>query len=112
MSFDADVVIIGAGAVGLACARSLASAGLSTVGLERHEGPGRETSSRNSGVIHAGIYYPPGSLKAALCVAGNVSLQEWCAAHGVPFRQTGKYIVAVEPGEEARPEALLDRGPE
>ncbi len=99
---DADVVVVGAGAVGLACAAELAREGLSVVVAERHASPGQETSSRNSQVLHAGIYYPPGSLKARLCARGNRSLSEFCETHAVPFRRIGKWLLAVEPGEEAR----------
>jgi len=99
---DADVVVVGAGAVGLACAAELSQAGLSVVVAERHASPGQETSSRNSQVLHAGIYYPAGSLKAGLCVRGNRSLSEFCEAHGVPFRRLGKWLLALVPDEEAR----------
>ena len=99
---DADVVVVGAGAVGLACAAALSREGLSVVVAERHASPGQETSSRNSQVLHAGIYYPAGSLKAQLCVAGNRSLVAFCEAHGVPFRRIGKWLLAVEPSEEPR----------
>jgi L-2-hydroxyglutarate oxidase LhgO len=105
-----DVVVIGAGVVGLACAEALARAGRSVLVVERHEGFGRETSSRNSQVIHAGMYYPTGSLKAELCVRGNRSLRAWCEQRQVPFRMTGKYIVAVDPAEEPALEAILQRG--
>jgi L-2-hydroxyglutarate oxidase LhgO len=106
---DTDVIVIGAGVVGLACARELAARGRSTVLLERHERFGVETSSRNSEVIHAGIYYPPGSLKATLCARGNASLYAWCAAHDVPHRRLGKLIVATEPGDEAKLEQIVRR---
>ena len=99
---DADVVVVGAGAVGLACAAELAGAGLSVVVSERHANPGQETSSRNSQVLHAGIYYPAGSLKADLCVRGNRSLSAFCEAHGIPFQRIGKWLLAVDPAEEAR----------
>ena len=99
---DADVIVVGAGAVGLACAAELSAGGLSVVVAERHASPGQETSSRNSQVLHAGIYYPAGSLKARLSVAGNRSLSEFCEAHGVPFLRTGKWLLAVEPDEEPR----------
>lgn len=99
---DADVVVVGAGAVGLACAAELSQAGLSVVVAERHASPGQETSSRNSQVVHAGIYYPAGSLKAGLCVRGNRSLSVFCEAHGIPFRRIGKWLLAVEPDEEER----------
>jgi L-2-hydroxyglutarate oxidase LhgO len=91
-----DTVVIGAGVVGLAVARALARAGRETVVLEAAEGIGTETSSRNSEVIHAGIYYPQGSWKARLCVAGRDALYTYCAERGVPYRRCGKLIVATE----------------
>ncbi|MAT83479.1 MAG: FAD-dependent oxidoreductase [Gammaproteobacteria bacterium] len=94
MTETVDAVVIGAGVVGLACGRALAGAGLDVVVLERHAQIGTETSSRNSEVIHAGIYYPSGSLKAALCVRGKALLYRYCESHGVPFRRCGKIIVA------------------
>ena len=91
-----DCVVIGAGVVGLACARALARSGRDVVVLERHGQIGTETSSRNSEVIHAGIYYEPGSLKAQLCVRGNALLYAHCDTYGVPFRRCGKIIVATD----------------
>ena len=88
------MLVIGAGVIGLAVARRFALAGHSVMVLEQQAGFGMETSSRNSEVIHAGIYYPPASLKAALCVAGRAALYEFCANRGVPHRQCGKLIVA------------------
>jgi L-2-hydroxyglutarate oxidase LhgO len=96
MAEPADVVVIGAGVVGLACARELAQRGRDVVVLERHPHIGSETSSRNSEVIHAGIYYPPGSRKARLCVAGKALLYAYCESAGVEFRRCGKLIVATE----------------
>ena len=90
----ADLVVIGAGVIGLACARALALAGRDVVVVERHSLIGSETSSRNSEVIHAGIYYPPGSAKAGLCVAGKALLYDYCAERGIPHRRCGKIIVA------------------
>jgi L-2-hydroxyglutarate oxidase LhgO len=107
---DADVVVVGAGAVGLACAAELSRAGLAVVVAERHSSPGQETSSRNSQVVHAGIYYPEGSLKARLCVRGNRSLSEFCKAHGVPFQRIGKWLLAVDPDEEARLSEVVSGG--
>ncbi|HUA54878.1 MAG TPA: NAD(P)/FAD-dependent oxidoreductase [Candidatus Sulfotelmatobacter sp.] len=89
-----DCIVIGAGVVGLAVARALALAGREVVVLEAADAIGTETSSRNSEVIHAGIYYPAGSLKAETCVAGNGRLYAYCAAHGVPHARVGKLIVA------------------
>jgi L-2-hydroxyglutarate oxidase LhgO len=89
-----EAVVIGAGVVGLAIAREFASRGLQTLVLEQHPRPGQETSSRNSGVIHSGIYYPTGSLKARLCVRGRELLYEFCQARGIAHRRCGKIIVA------------------
>lgn len=94
-------VVVGAGVVGLAVARALAEAGREVVLLEREGLIGSHTSSRNSEVIHAGIYYPQGSAKAAFCLRGKALLYEWCAARGVAHRRLGKIIVATEPGQEA-----------
>jgi L-2-hydroxyglutarate oxidase LhgO len=91
-----DAVVIGAGVVGLAVARELARAGRDVVILEAEDAIGTHTSSRNSEVIHAGIYYPQGSLKARTCVAGKELLYEYCVAHGVPHRRSGKLIVATD----------------
>ena len=91
---DVDVVVIGAGAVGLAVARALASAGREVLIVEAAESFGTGTSSRNSEVIHAGIYYPHGSLKARLCVAGRELLYAFCEQNGVEHRRCGKLIVA------------------
>ncbi len=89
-----DAVVVGAGVVGLAVARSLALAGREVMVLEREASIGTGTSSRNSEVIHAGIYYPRGSLKAMLCVQGRDALYGYCAERGVPHRRCGKLIVA------------------
>src|SRR4051812_9555726 len=91
-----DAVVIGAGVVGLAIARALAQAGREVVILEAEDAFGTHTSSRNSEVIHAGIYYTKGSLKARSCVAGKELLYEYCVAHGVPHRRCGKLIVAAD----------------
>ena len=92
-----DAVVIGAGVVGLAVARALAMAGREVVILEAEKAIGTHTSSRNSEVIHAGIYYPEGSLKAKACVEGKQLLYEYCAKHGVPHRRCGKLIVGTDP---------------
>ena len=89
-----DCVVIGAGVVGLAVARALALAGREVIVLEAAGAIGTETSSRNSEVIHAGIYYPPGSGKALLCVQGKALLYRYCETHGVAHRRCGKLIVA------------------
>jgi L-2-hydroxyglutarate oxidase LhgO len=99
MADRVECVVIGAGVVGLAVARSLALSGREVLLLEAESHPGTVTSSRNSGVIHAGLYYAPGSLKARLCVAGNKAMYEYCEARGVQHRNCGKLIVA-NGGEE------------
>src|SRR5215471_14603896 len=103
---DADVVVVGGGVVGLAVAAALARAGREVWLLERRAGLGQETTSRNSEVIHAGLYYPEGSLKARLCVAGREALYARCARHGIPHRRLGKLVVAVADEEVAALEAL------
>src|SRR5262249_32181745 len=103
---DVHTVIIGAGAVGLACAAVLARRGGTVAVLERNRMVGQETSSRNSGVIHAGLYYPTGSLKARLCVAGRERVYARCARDGLPHRQCGKIVVAADDAEVARLEAI------
>lgn len=91
---DVDAIVIGAGVVGLACAHALATRGLDVLVVERHGRVGTETSSRNSGVIHAGIHGPIESLKSRACITGRERLYAWCAARGVLHRRTGKLIVA------------------
>lgn len=91
-----DCVVVGAGVIGLAVARELALAGREVVVLEAEAAIGQHTSSRNSEVIHAGIYYPLGSLKAIACVEGRERLYRYCAEHGVPHRRCGKLIVATD----------------
>jgi L-2-hydroxyglutarate oxidase LhgO len=105
-----DVAVIGAGVTGLSSARAMARRGLSVCVLERHPRPGLDTSTHNSGVIHAGIYYPAGTLKAKLSVEGSRLLYAFAAAHHVPHDRCGKIIVATEPDEMSEIEALLFRG--
>ena len=94
MTDRVDCVVIGAGVVGLAMARACALAGLETLALEAESAIGTATSARNSEVIHAGLYYPHGSLKAQLCVQGRQALYDYCASHGVAHQRRGKLIVA------------------
>jgi len=110
VSTDASVVVVGAGVVGLAAAAALARCGRSVIVIERNSGIAQEISARNSEVIHAGIYYPAGSLKATLCVAGRKMLYARCAERNIPHRRIGKLIVATEANEVAALEALRDRG--
>lgn len=110
MTRPCDVLVIGAGVVGLACAAALARAGRSVVVVERQRGIARETSSRNSQVLHAGLYYPTSSWKARLCVAGRDALYERCARLGIPHRRIGKLVVATAPGEVAALERFAALG--
>jgi L-2-hydroxyglutarate oxidase LhgO len=102
-----DCVVVGAGVVGLAIARALALAGREVIVLEAENAFGTGTSSRNSEVIHAGIYYPPGSLRAQLCVRGKAMLYDFCATHQVAHRRLGKLIVATDDTEQAGLARLL-----
>jgi L-2-hydroxyglutarate oxidase LhgO len=104
-----DAIVIGAGAVGLAVARALAQVGRETVVVESQTAIGQGVSSRNSEVIHAGLYYPTGSLKARLCVRGKQLLYELCASHGVEHRNCGKLVVANSETETAALRGLQDR---
>ena len=101
-----ECVVIGAGVIGLAVARRLAQAGRDVIVLEAAEGIGTMTSSRNSEVIHAGIYYPAGSLMARMCVSGKHALYDYCRDHGIPHRNCGKLIVATTPHETARLQSI------
>jgi L-2-hydroxyglutarate oxidase LhgO len=107
---EVDTAVIGGGVVGLAAARAIAQRGHSVCLLEREARPGAGTSTRNSQVIHAGIYYPAGSLKATHCVAGARMLYEFCETHRVPFKRCGKLVVAHDDSEAAVIEQLLARG--
>src|SRR5947208_9848956 len=101
-----DVAVIGAGVTGLASASAIAQRGHSVVVLERHPRPGMDTSTHNSGVIHAGLYHPPASLKTRLCVEGRERLYAFAREHHVPHVRCGKLIVAQE-GEDAAIDALM-----
>lgn len=105
-----DVVVIGAGVIGLAAAAALSKPGRSVLILERDSGIARGITSRNSEVIHAGLYYPGGSLKAELCVRGRERLYAWCADKRVETRRIGKLIVATNAAEESVLDDLLVRG--
>ena len=104
-----DTVVIGAGVIGLAIARSLAQAGRAVMVLERNAGIGQETSSRNSEVIHAGLYYTQDSLRARFCVGGRRALYHYCAERGIAHRQCGKLVVATTEDEAPALEALYNR---
>ncbi len=104
-----EAAVIGGGVVGLAVGRALALQGMETLVFERHARPGQETTSRNSGVIHSGIYYPAGSLKAALCVQGRELLYGFCEARGIAHQRCGKIVVA-GPRQVAALHALHKRG--
>ena len=93
---DADIAVIGAGVVGLAVACELSSRGRVVV-VEANAAPGRETSAHNTGIVHAGMFYPAGSLKHRLCMEGNALLHEWADRFAVPLRRCGKLIIAVDP---------------
>ncbi|KGF62890.1 NAD(P)/FAD-dependent oxidoreductase [Pseudomonas lutea] len=110
MNVDIDCLVVGAGVVGLAVAREMAQAGHEVLVIEAGEAIGIGTSSRNSEVIHAGIYYPPGSLKARLCVEGRHALYAYCESHGVSTRKTGKLIVANTDAQVHQLNQLLQRG--
>lgn len=107
---EIKITIIGAGVVGLAVAAELSTQYENIVVLEKHSTYGQETSSRNSEVIHSGIYYPAGSLKAKLCLEGNRLLYEICERHSVPYKKTGKLIIATEQIELQTLEAFFEKG--
>ena len=106
MASDVETIVVGAGVVGLAIARALAERGDEVMVLERHDGIGRETSARSSEVIHAGLYYPRGSLKARLCVEGRHLLYAFATENGVPAVRWGKLVVAADASEVPHLEAL------
>ena len=107
---EIDVAVVGGGVVGLACALTLAETGAAVCVVERESRPGRGMSTHNSGVIHAGIYYPPGSLKAKLCLDGRERLYAFCERHGVSHRRCGKLLVAIDESEVGELETLRARG--
>lgn len=107
-SYDCDVALVGAGIVGLASAAAVAESGRSVVVLDCQPGFGREASSRNSEVVHSGIYYPKDSKKTRLCIEGREALYAYCARRNVPHRKTGKIVVATSPAEVAWLESRLD----
>jgi L-2-hydroxyglutarate oxidase LhgO len=109
MSFDFDAVVVGAGAVGLACGRAMAERGLSVLVLEREPHIGQGVSSRNSEVIHGGLYYPTGSLKARFCVQGRRRLYAFLDSHKVDYRRCGKLVVATDEAEVPRIEAIFEQ---
>ncbi|HEY0219000.1 MAG TPA: NAD(P)/FAD-dependent oxidoreductase [Afipia sp.] len=104
-----ECIVVGSGVIGLAIARRLAQAGREVIVLESEGDVGTGTSSRNSEVIHAGIYYAAGSLMAGMCVTGKAALYEYCAGHGVPHRRCGKLIVATSADDENRLTAIKAR---
>src|SRR5258708_25803269 len=108
----ANVLIVGGGVVGCAVAEALSRRWADVFLVEKNPKFGMATSSRNSGVIHSGIYYPKDSWKAKLCVAGNRLTKEFCVRHDVPHRTTGKLVVAKDAGEEAELLALKKKGEE
>ncbi|MDN3296470.1 L-2-hydroxyglutarate oxidase [Streptomyces ficellus] len=112
--FDCDVLVIGGGIVGLSTAYAISRAapGTRVVVLEKERGPARHQTGRNSGVIHSGIYYRPGSLKARYAVRGAAEMVKFCAEYGLPYEVTGKLIVATERTELPRLHALVQRGRE
>ena len=107
-----EVAVVGAGVVGLAIAREVSAQGHETLVLEAGRSQGQGISSRNSEVVHAGLYYPKGSLKALHCVRGRRLLYEYCEGKSVPFRKTGKLIVATESAEDAQLEHIALRAVE
>ena len=107
-----DIVVVGAGILGLATARELRTRhpGLRLCVIEKEAGPGRHQSGHNSGVLHAGVYYKPGSLKARLCVQGKAAMERFAAEHDIPFETCGKLIVALDTSELGRLADIEERG--
>ncbi|KOT57492.1 MULTISPECIES: L-2-hydroxyglutarate oxidase [Streptomyces] len=114
MAYDCDVLVIGAGIVGLSTAYAItrAAPGTRVVVLEKEPGPARHQTGRNSGVIHSGIYYPPGSLKARFALQGSAEMIKFCLDHAIPHEVTGKLIVATDRAELPRLHSLIQRGRE
>src|ERR1700676_218317 len=106
---DFDVVVVGAGVVGLAVARACGAQGLQVLVLEAADCVGSGVSSRNSEVVHAGLYYPTGSLKAMLCVRGREALYQYCADRGIAHRRCGKLVVAASRAQHPRLEGLYEQ---
>lgn len=106
---DIDCVVLGAGVIGLAVSRELAQLGHAVLLVEATGGIGTGTSSRNSEVIHGGLYYPPGSLKALLCVAGRPKLYEYCVKRGIPHKRIGKFIVSANRKQIHQAEQIAER---
>ncbi|WP_243358616.1 L-2-hydroxyglutarate oxidase [Fundidesulfovibrio terrae] len=105
----ADIVIAGAGIIGLTLARELVSQGVRVLVLDKEDRPGKHASGRNSGVLHAGIYYSPGSARAATCLAGNRLMRAYCKERGLPLTESGKVIVAKTEAELPVLRALYER---
>jgi L-2-hydroxyglutarate oxidase len=107
-----DIVVVGAGIVGLATARELQQRHpqLAIAVVDKESGPGRHQSGHNSGVLHAGVYYKPGSLKAQLCVQGKTAMERFADQHGIGYETCGKLIVAIEDSELGRLADLEQRG--
>ena len=110
MSTDVETAVVGAGVVGLAAGKALAAAGQDLVVLEQHSAVGTETSSRNSEVIHSGIYYPPGSLRAKLCVRGKQMLYDFARSNAIAHTATSKLLVATATSQLPKLRALLENG--
>ena len=109
MSFDFDAVVVGAGAVGLACGRALSKRGLTVLVLEKEGHIGQGVSSRNSEVVHGGLYYPTGSLNAKFCVEGRRALYDFLTSHKIAHWKCGKLVVATEEAEVGRIEAIFQQ---
>src|SRR3954469_14435780 len=107
--FDFDAVVVGAGAVGLACGYALSQRGLIVAVLEQEKAIGQGVSSRNSEVVHGGLYYPTGSLKARLCVQGRRRLYAFLDQHHVTYDRCGKLVVATTLEEVERLDAVLEQ---